>query len=159
MSQHYHPRIYPANSPLLTTLPPSHPAVRALQLHAESRDLCVGKEIEWPHLGVKSLDQSWPSEVSGRPVSFSGIAYEYLSYDLVLDGWLKGCAHATADESTFLSTDYPRLIKLLAECRAAAVKESNPAILPLVDKAESFANAYRAAIVHRVSNKAPCTSM
>ena len=71
----FHPRIHPVNYPLLRKLPPDHPAVRALQVHAEARDSCVGKEVDFPSWGIKGIDQVFYSEVEHREYRFSTIAY------------------------------------------------------------------------------------
>jgi hypothetical protein len=144
-----HPRIYPANRPILDSYTCEHPAVRALQLHAEARDLCVGKEIKWPDSANRAVDQSWFSAARCRQQSYSAFAYEFISYDLILDGWLKAAPQPTESEMRFLCDDGPLMRALLDECEEAANADANLEILPLVAKAREFVHAYNDAILHR----------
>jgi hypothetical protein len=143
-----HPRIYPANYGLLRELPPDHPAVRTLQVHAEASDLCVGKEINWPHLNIIGIDQKWFSDVDFREWRFSDFAYQFISYDLVLDGWIESALEATEAELGFIEI-IPKMRTLLDECEQAACEEKNSAILPLVAKAREFIDAFEGAIRYR----------
>lgn len=146
-----HGRIHPANYLLLRELPRDHPAVRALQVHAEACDVCVGKEIDWPHLGIVGIDQWWFSNLDLREHSFSGFAYQYISYDLFLDGWVEAAPEPTEVELGILE-DTPKLRVLLGECEHAARTEKNPAILPLVAKAKEFVDALETAIRYRLGS-------
>lgn len=144
----YHPRIHPVNYPLLGKLPTEHPAVRALQAHAEADEVCVGKEINWPNLGIKGVDQAWFSTLNHRETRFSSFAYQYISYDLFLDGWVESVDGATQSELSFLN-EVPQLKILLHECEGAARAEQNLDILPLVAKARQFLDALEHAILYR----------
>lgn len=146
-----HPRIHPVNFSLLRSLPPDHPAVKALHVHAEACDVCVGKEIDWPHLGIVGIDQVWWSNVDFREKRFSSFAYEYISYDLFLDGWVESTPEPTEAELGFLE-DVPKMRTLLAECQKAAHEEKNYAILPLVTKASEFVDALEHAIQFRIKS-------
>jgi hypothetical protein len=148
----YHPRIYPANYPLLDKYGPEHSAVRALQVHAEACDDCVGKEIEWPDIGNRSIDQSWFSVRRRTQQSFSAFAYEFLSYDLILDGWLEMAPEPTESEIGYMVDDQPLMRALLDECQEAADADGNVEILPLIAKAREFVDAYNDAIVRRFND-------
>jgi hypothetical protein len=143
-----HPRIYPANYTFLRELPVNHPAVRALQIHAEASDICVGKEIDWPNIGIVGTDQVWFSDVDFKEWRFSGFAYQFISYDLILDGWIESAPEATEAELGFIE-EAPKMRMLLDECEQAAREEKNSAILPLVEKTREFVNALEEAIVFR----------
>jgi hypothetical protein len=145
----HHPRIYKANYPLLVRYDENHPAIRALQIHAEACDFCVGKEIDWPQSKEPPVDQIWYSAVRQKKQFFSMFAYEFLSYDLVLDGWLELAPEPTDNESCFLVNDQPITRCLLDECRVAAISEGNTKILPLIQKALEFIEAYNLAILRR----------
>ena len=145
----YHPRIYPANYPLLDRYGEKHPAVRALQLHGEACDFCVGKEIYWPQFKNEPVDQLWFSATRHKEQSFSAFAYEFLSYDLVLDGWLDLPPQPTASETTFLVKGLPLMRRLLNECQEAASVDGNTRILPLIQKAVEFVNTYEDALIVR----------
>lgn len=148
----FHPRIHPANLPLLNEYGPQHAAVRALQVHAETCDSCVGKEIEWPDGRNRSIDQSWFSARRCRQQSFSAFAYEFLSYDLILDGWLEMANAPTEREIRYLLNDQPLMRTLLDECEEAARADSNNEILSLIAKARDFMDAYDHALVRRFSD-------
>lgn len=143
-----HPRVHPLNYPLLREHPADHPVVRALQSHAESRDICVGKEIDWPKQGVEGIDQTWRSSIDGKRWFFSGFAYQYLSYDLILDGWLEEVPGPTNSELGFLN-NASRMRILLKECMHAALEDNNLGILPLVEKASEFIDALEKALLLR----------
>lgn len=147
----FHPRIYPANYCLLREFPPDHRAVVALQIHAEARDLCVGKEIDWPHLGVIGIDQKWFSDVDFKEWRFSGFAYQFISYDLFLDGWVESAPEATEAELGFLE-DAPKMRTLLQECQESAQAENNLAIMPMIEKARQFVDALELAIRVRLES-------
>lgn len=145
----HHSRIYPANQAILAAYSPDHAAVRALQVHAEACDICVGKEIAWPQLGNRPIDQEWFSLTRLREQSFSALAYEFLSFDLVLDGWLEMPPHATEWECGFLTEDDVVLRVLLDECERAAQDEGNEDILPLIAKAREYLDAFKQAVLFR----------
>ncbi|MGD9720802.1 MAG: hypothetical protein AB7O59_14020 [Pirellulales bacterium] len=146
-----HPRIHPANRSLLRQLPEHHIACQALRIHAEARDTCVGKEIDWPHLNVSAIDQAWFSDLDFREWRFSMFAYQFISYDLVLDGWLESAPQPTEMELGFLEK-VPTMRTLLRECESAARKERNSDVLPLVAKANEFVDALERAIVSRLES-------
>lgn len=144
-----HPRVYPTNYPLYK-LPANHPAIRALQVHAEARDMCVGKEIDWINkTSLKPIEQEWFSRTDQKVWRFSSLAYIYLSYDLELHGWLTSSPLPLEIEQQFLLEEAPKLRILLSECEAAAQADGNDAILPLIAKAREFADAYEHAILFR----------
>lgn len=128
-----------------------HPALVALQVHAESCDLCVGREIIWKDLQNEPIEQAWFSATMQREYTFSGFAYMYLSYDLVLDGWLTLPDTPTATELSNLHNTCPEMSLLLSECLDAAQADGNSDVLPLIAKAEEFVDALRKAILFRFS--------
>lgn len=148
--RNYHPRIYPVNYEIIDRYGTDHPATRVLQVHAEARDKCVGKEIEWPQLGNQAIEQSWFSLSRQKVQTLSAFAYEFLSYDLILDGWLEMGLEPTETELGFFD-DERAMRLLLEECEDAALEEGNIEILPLITKAREFLDAYRAAILFRFS--------
>jgi hypothetical protein len=120
--------------------------VRALQIQAEARDVCVGKEIFYKTLCNKIVDQDWYSRTRLTNQSFSAFAYEFISYDLVLDGWLSMLPVPTDSEKLYLSEDEPMMQLLLSECEEAAIDQNNTDILPMIEKAREFMAAYSNAI-------------
>jgi hypothetical protein len=149
-SPKYHPRIHPRNAPVLARYPGEHSAVRVLQVQAEARDICVGKEIEWPQLGNRAIDQEWFSAIDLRKWSFSSFAYCFISFDFLNYGWLAGeRSELQPFEFEFLH-ELPRLRGLLDECEAAAELEENSAVLPLIAKAREFFDAFEQSIVARL---------
>lgn len=81
--------------------------------------------------------------------SFSAFAYEFISYDLILDGWLEMGTEPTETEANFLEADEPLMSALLDECEEAAHDDDNAVILPLIAKSREFVRAYKAAIMCR----------
>ena len=144
----FHPRIHPVNYSLLREFSADHPAVRALQVHAEACDKCVGKEIDWPNLDTPAIDQVWFSDIESRECRFSAFAYQYISYDLFLDGWVETASEATETEIGFLE-DIVKMRTLLDECENAARKDQNQAIIPMVTKAREFIDSLEHAIRFR----------
>ena len=148
MSKH-HRRIHPANCPILNKYRIDHPAVHALELHAEARDVCVGKEIEWPEIGNRAIDQEWFSIIDQRNWTFASFAYAFISFDLVLYGWLgEELSRLQPFEEDFLH-ELPRLRELLDECESEANAGGNDEILPLIAKVREFFNAFEKSIVVR----------
>ncbi len=148
-----HPLIGPFNYPLFDRYAADHPALIALWVHAEARDFCVGREIPWKDLGNHPIDQSWYSTTMQRECTFSGFAYGYLSFDLVLEGWLKLPHEPTASELTFLRKTCPEMTDLLTECLEAAQEDANTEVLPLIEKAKEFVDALQNAILYRFSEQ------
>jgi len=149
MSKH-HPRIHPINYPVLVRYPADHPAVRALRAHAEARDICVGREIEWPKLGNVAIDQEWSSAIDQRIWKFSSFAYAFISFDFVADGWLDEQQSSLQPFEEDFLRELPRLRKLLAECESAANADGNDDVLPLISKAREFFDAFEESIVARI---------
>ncbi len=143
--------IHRENKPLLD-LPDSHPARAALTAHLEARIECVGREIPWPNMAEVPIEQEWFSQVDQRRWTFSGFAYAFISFDLVLDGWLQHSREIDQFERSFIC-ELPRLRKLLDECEQAARSDENWRVLPLIEKAREFFSAYEASIYSRVGNE------
>lgn len=144
-----HPRISPRNYPILK-LSEEHPARRALQVHAEACDMCVGKEIAWADKPwIKPIEQEWYSETDQKVWWFSSLAYMYLSYELEMHGWLNLSPEPLGIELKFLFEEAPKLRVLLSECEAASRAEGNDRILPLIEKTREFVDAYEEAILFR----------
>ena len=141
-------RIHPENSPLLK-LPLTHPAHHVLIVQAESRDICVGRETRWPDSPDEPIDQEWFSTLDQRTWTFSGFAYAFISFDLVLDGWINGQNHLQPFERDFLQ-ELPRLRKLLDECEFSAECDSNGRVMTLIHKAREFFDAFEESIIARV---------
>ena len=156
-------RIHPDNAPLLK-LPVDHPAHIALIIHAECANHCVGREIPWPDSPDKPIDHTWYSAMDQRIWTFSGFAYSFISFDLVLDGWINGQTHLQPFEQSFLE-ELPRLRGLLAECECSAKADSNTGVLPLIKKTNEFFFAFERSIIARVgqvhvdSDQAPGESL
>jgi hypothetical protein len=109
-------------------LPAAHPAYRFLRAFMECRSDCVGLEAT-----EDGIDQEWFSESAQEAWSYSRFAYEFLSFDIVLDGWLTHAAGRTSTEQHWLD-QLPRWRNLLHECRSAAVNGHNQSIVPIIEK-------------------------
>ena len=146
----FHPRIHPRNYPLLSKYSASHPAVRVLQVQAEARDVCVGKEIEWPALGNRAVDQEWFSVVDKRTWRFSSFAYCFISFDFENFGWLEAEKSGLQPFEFEFLHELPRLRELLDECEFAATTDENSDVLPLIAKAREFFDAFEESIFARL---------
>ena len=137
------------NYPLLS-LPSDHPARRFLAEFTDCRMLCVGREIGGPD--SRPIEQVWFSEIEDKECSFSEFAYKYLSFDVVLDGWLTNATEMTASERDVLEK-LPHVRGLLAECKIAANKAGNEEILLLTAKVEHLFDLWEQSIRLRLSNR------
>lgn len=125
------------------SLPDSHPARRFLQAFMECRRDCVGKEAsDYP------IDQEWFSDTDRKSWSYSDFAYKFLSFDIVLDGWLTSSPQRTADEERW-SAELPRWRALLNECNNAAECEENYAILPVIAQVLKMFELWEQCILER----------
>ena len=116
-------QVFKINKPIFD-FPPDHPARRFLEAFVECRKTCVGRETE-------GIDQEWLSEVDGRRHRFSSFAYEWLSFDVELDGWLHDAPQVTESEKRALEA-IETMRRLMAECKAAA--DGNPRIVNMCNQ-------------------------
>ena len=133
----------------MAALPDEHPAKRALILQAECRRDCASREISWPGRELEAVDQTWTSRIRGRQMSFSGFIYQFVCFDLILDGWLTHPSDLTPGERAVLE-HVPQLLGLLEECHAAAVADNNPRILTMLPKARAFVAEWEACVRRRI---------
>jgi hypothetical protein len=136
MPKRYKLRIDKKNAPLLL-LPEKHPARRVLIAQAECRRDCVGRELSWEGSNQQPIDQEWQAIATHRKWTFSGFAYTFLAFDLILHGWLDHPRTIAPDEAGFLEKS-PLMKALLAECQLAAQKNSNEPILQLIEQVGDF---------------------
>jgi hypothetical protein len=137
------------NKPLLS-LPSDHPARMFLAAFIDCRASCVGCEIDSPD--CNPIEQVWFSQIERKECRFSEFAYKYLSFDIVLDGWLTGAHEMTESELAHLDM-LPHLGALLAECKAAAEKSGNEEILPLLSKVGHLLDLWEKSILLRHRNR------
>lgn len=142
--------IHQENEPLFV-LPDSHPARKALIAHLLAAESCVGREIPWPGMVEAPIEQKWFSHIDQRNWTFSAFAYCFISFDLILEGWLAESKEITPFESSFLS-ELPRLRELLCECEQAAQAANNARIAPLIAVARDFFSAFEESIHARVGD-------
>lgn len=105
--------------------------------HASCRRDCVGLEIPWIGREDQAIDQSWHSKLLRKQMLFSSYAYAFLSLDFVLYEWL----HSPAETMEYVRRELrciPLLNVLLDECRAAARRSHNEAILKLLPQIRQF---------------------
>jgi hypothetical protein len=94
------------------------------------------------------IDQVWFSDVDQRERRFSDFAYQHISYDLFLEGWVESVPRATKEEISFLKK-VPMVRELLRECLRAAQAAKNSDMVPLIAKANEFVDALERAILFR----------
>lgn len=145
LARGFHHRIHPYNFPLLRTLPRHHPAVLTLQLHAEARDQCVGREIQWPGREAEAIEFTWDSKHAEKTMQFSSFAYEFISFDLFQSEWIEMAPETTEEEYGYLETA-TQIEALMAECIEAAQADGNLQIVEMGRKATEFAAALREAV-------------
>ena len=127
----------------ILNLPESHTARRFLRACIECRRDCVGREAS-----DDPIDQEWFSESDGRVWSYHEFAYKFLSFDIVLDGWLTHAAQRTPDEQHWLA-QLPRWRELLHECKNAAEDDNNYAMLPIIAQVIRMFGLWEQCIVAR----------
>ena len=124
---------------------PDHPARRFLEAFVECRMNCVGKEID-------GLDQEWFSEADMRTHKFSSFAYEWLSFDIELDGWLHDAQEMTDSEKRALD-GIPQMDGLMAECKAAAMVDHNSEMVTMCDQVLHTLELWAECINRRLQSK------
>jgi hypothetical protein len=116
--------VYRLNEPLFK-LDADHIARRFLETFIQVRNQCMGRELD-------GIDQRWWSPTDKRYRTFSSFAYEHLSFDVQLDGWLSHSPEPTDSERAALRA-LPYSRALMRECREAAQAEQNLAVVNLTD--------------------------
>jgi len=125
------------------SLPDGHSAHRFIRAFIECRLKCVGREAS-----DDPVDQEWFSESEGRLWSYSEFAYQFLAFDIVLDGWLTHAAERTRDEQYWLC-ELPRWHTLLHECRIAAENDDNVTMLPVIAQVLKMFALWEQCIIER----------
>jgi hypothetical protein len=88
-------------------------------------------------LDQEPIDQEWQAVATQGRWTFSALAYAFVSFELVLHGWLERPPTIADDEAGFLEKS-PLMRALLAECQLAAQKSRNEPILPLIQQVGDF---------------------
>lgn len=101
----------------------THPAKVFLEAFIQCRRNCVGRELD-------GIDQRWWSTLDQREMQFSSYAYQRISFDVVLDGWLENAPELTQSEQVTFAT-LPNEVLRMRECRAAAATAGNAAVVEL----------------------------
>jgi hypothetical protein len=76
--------------------------------------------------------QQFYSEALDRRHSFSAFAYEVISFDLILEGWVNRPANLSDDEKWWLDVA-PQLREQMQKCLAAAKADGNTEMFGLID--------------------------
>ena len=120
----------------LASLPESHPARRLVIAHAECWRDCAGREIaDWRGAAV---DAEWFSALEGKRKSLSGVVYEYICFDLIIEPSLK----VEVDVVPHLN----HLETLLSECKTACAR--NEAVLAMVEQLQRYCLLWRVFVAH-----------
>jgi hypothetical protein len=130
--------------------PADHPARKFLEAFIACRRECVGREVAFENSARKPIDQKWESSTDGITWTFSRFAYTFLSFELVLDGWLSRAPTLTNSEKANLA-QIPLLRRLMAECRAAAVTGGNTDIIMLTERVTEMLNLWERCTRYRLS--------
>jgi hypothetical protein len=142
-------KVHKFNRPLFS-LPKSHPARKFLEAFIQCGKECIGREIA--AVPEDEIDQKWFSQIDKREWRFSEFAYTYLSFDVVLDGWLNNDVEMTASERRVLDA-LPRLRTLLSECETTVREEHNIALLPLIFEVRHLLDLWEFCIIVRTGGK------
>jgi hypothetical protein len=129
--------------------PANHPA-QFLEAFIACRGDCVGRELVFDNSERKPIDQKWESSTDGTTWTFSRFACTFLSFDLILDGWLSRAPTLTDSEKANLA-QLPLLRRLMAECRAAAVSGGNAKILVLTNRVVEMLDLWERCTQYRLS--------
>jgi len=132
----------------ILTWPETHAARRFLEAFIRCRRDCVGCEIVFEGSGRRPVDQEWRSSVDGTKWTFSKFAYLFLSFDVVLDGWLSNSPTLTASERESLR-QIPVLRQMLFDCQQAALGDGNRQILSLTTCVLHMLNLWEGCISSR----------
>ena len=84
-------------------------------------------------------------------MTFSGLIYMHICFDLILTEWLTHPPEITDDERNLLDNGLPRLRATLAECRAASERDVNTRVHGLRPLPEAFHDAWKASILARLA--------
>lgn len=136
--------VFRLNKPIFD-FAPEHPARRFLEAFVECRTKCVGREID-------GVDQEWFSEADMRTHKFSSFAYEWLSFDIELDGWLHDAQEITDSEKRALH-GIPQMERLMAECKAAALVDDNSEIVTMCEQVLHTVGLWTECINRRLQSK------
>src|SRR5262245_23017116 len=139
------------NQPLFL-LPREHIARQFLEAFIDCRINCVGREISYRGEAKGPIDQEWFSSTVNEMRRFSDFAYEYLSFDIVLDGWLQGSPNLTNNELADLER-IPHMRELMNECEDACLSARNKEVLALVRQVLSTLDLWDRCIRSRL----PCS--
>jgi hypothetical protein len=120
-----------------------HPARRFLESFIACHKHCVGAEL-------RGVDQLWFSQAESRQMFFSGFVYAYLSFDIVLDGWLNNAPELTESERCYLD-GIGQLEILVHECLDEATKDRNAEIIEMCHEVSKMLVNWRDCIEHRRS--------
>ncbi len=133
------------NKPIFE-LDDSHPAKQFLQAFIDCLGNCVGRELGLD--GETSIDHAWISSTDGRVWRFSGFAYAFLSFDIVLDGFLENAPYLTSSE-TWAAERLPLLRTMMNECAQAARQGGNNEILELTDEVQQMLSLWEEYLDYR----------
>jgi hypothetical protein len=141
--------VFRLNRPIFA-MPDSHPAHRFLRAFIQCRQDCVGREMSISDDASGEIDQAWYSETDNRMRTFSGFAYEFLSFDIVLDEWMTNPPYVTDSEKAWLARiHYMRT--LLAECENAAEGDRNGPVLTMIKQVQELLGLWKECIVTRIA--------
>jgi hypothetical protein len=130
----------------LLELPQSHAARRFLEAFMRCRLDCVGKEISWD--GGPEIDQEWYSVTDARTWRFSNLMYGFVSFAIILDGWLDDAPKVTPLELAH-DQKFQHLRRLLAECEVAAKGDGNKAVLIMIEQVYGMLDLWDAQLLAR----------
>lgn len=137
---------------LVRSFDPGHPAREKLYRHVECRKHCAGREIPWPN--QSPIDQEWYSQTEQRKFRFSGLIYQFISYTPDYRSWTETSPpkELDAEDQGFIK-QLPRVLSIVAECKAAAQNDQNHEILNLIPFVDDYYEAASRCIMSIVEQR------
>lgn len=135
------------------SFPAEHPARRFLDAFSSFRRAYIGFELD--QQGQAARDQCWTSELDRKEWRLSQFLYRFLSFDVELDGWVKGTDHYTDSEASLLE-HLPAMRLLLNECRVSAQRDRNTVAIDVVEETERILGLWEDCIRSRPIGDREC---
>lgn len=128
---------------MVLSFPEEHPARRFLEAFIRCRKQCVGIETRDPSANVVLTLEN------GCEYSLAAFAYEHLSFDVQLDGWLSDSPTATAGENQQLLA-IVEMRSLVEQLDQEALLIPNSKALECIDSIKQMLNLWKACIHSRI---------
>lgn len=120
----------------------THPARRFLEEFIKFRKSVIREKLS------PEIDQEFVTR-EGANTSFKAFLFTWLSFDIVLDGWLTNAPSVTHDEQRQLAA-LPEMRDQLLLCQEAAIRDGNSEMIRQLDRAFALLILWENCITSRV---------